>query len=227
MESKWLYNLERKFRRFSISNLMIYISATMLAVYALGSVLWVSRGIDLEAYMILDRERLLAGELWRLVTFIFVPPNQRPVFVIIALYFYYFVGSSLENAWGAFNFTVYYLLGCIGVAIAAMISGYSDNTYLNLSLFFAFAALFPDYEIRLFFFLPIKVKYLAYVNWAMFALGFLFGSWWTRAAILMSLLGFFIFFGPGTIKKFRENFKYRKRRQEYKKNMRGGNPYGF
>lgn len=227
MNSKWLYKLQRKFGRFGIDNLMIYITATMLAVFALQMVLGLARGIDLSSWLVLDRARLFAGEAWRLVTFIFLPPATSLIWILISLYFYYFIGNSLENEWGAFSFTVYYLFGVIGAIVAALISGYGNNTYLNLSLFFAFAQLYPNHEILLFFFLPVKIKYLAYLNWALFAYSFIIGTWSTRAAILASLVNFFIFFGPSFISRIRENRMYSARRRQFRRDMHKGNPYGF
>ena len=92
------------------------------------------------------------------------------------MYFYYFLGSTLENVWGTFRFNLYYLVGLIGAVIAAFFTGYGTSTYLNLSLFLAFAFLFPDHEILLFFFFPIKMKYLAYVDWILFAVQLIFGG---------------------------------------------------
>ena len=225
VESKWVYRLQRKFGRFGIENLMIYVTATMLAVYALGAILMLSQNIRLYDWMFLSRDRLFAGELWRLVTFIFLPPNTSLLWMLISLYFYYFIGNSLENAWGSFSFTLYYLFGVIGAIIAALISGYGDNTYLNLSLFFAFAQLYPDHEILLFFILPVKIKYLAYLNWALFAISFLFGDWPTKAAILMSLLNFFIFFGPSIMQRIQDWRRYSAGRRQFRRN--GGNPFGY
>ena len=214
---KWLYKLQRKFGRFAIENLMIYITVTMLAVFLMDQLI----GIGVSEWIFFDRNKILQGQVWRLVSFVFLPPDGQPIFLLLALYFYYFIGDSLEKTWGAFQFMVYYICGIIGTIIAGMLTGYAGNSYLNLSLFFAFAQLFPNHQILLFFFIPIKVKYLAYLNWAFFAISFITAllrfDLAACASILASLLNFFIFFGPDFIDKFKDWKKYGKGRKEWRK----------
>lgn len=214
----WLYKLERKFGKFCIPNLMLYIVLTMLAVYVLAFV-----GIDIGSLLSLTRDGVLRGQIWRLVTFVFLPPGGSVIFVLIGLYFYYFIGSSLENAWGAFQFNVYYIVGVLGAIIAGLISGYGSNVYLNMSLFLAFAQLFPEERVLLFYIIPIKVKYLAYIDWALFAVNFVFGNWSIRMSILASLINFFIFFGPDVIKRFRSNRQYSATRRNWQREMHRNN----
>ena len=133
---------------------------TMLCVYAMTYIF----GVPLVSYLGLSLPTLLSGQVWRLVTFIFIPPATSVIGLAFTLYFYYFVGSALENEWGSFEFNVYYLFGMVGAIIAALLSGYADNTYLNLSLFLAFAQLFPEERLMLFYLIPVKVKWLAYVE---------------------------------------------------------------
>lgn len=213
----WLDKLERKYGRLGIPNLMLYIVTTMLFVTIFDVVL----GFPLSSYLSLNRALVFRGQVWRLFTFIFIPPSSSVLTLVLALYFYYFIGSNLENIWGTFRFNVYYLFGLLGCMIAGLITGYGSNDYLNLSLFLAFAYLFPNHEVLLFFIIPIKMKYLAYLDWALFAISFLFGSWATRAAILASLINFFIFFGPDiwhTIKMRRGNDVQRNFRKYYRNN---------
>lgn len=216
---KFLNKLERKYGRFGIPNLMIYITATMLAVFVLDFVLQV----DVYGFLAFNRAAVLRGEVWRLITFVFLPTNNSPIWIFISLYFYYFIGSTLENTWGSFRFTAYYLLGIIGTIIGGFLVGGAVNDYLNLSLFFAFAQLYPDHEILLFFVLPVKMKYLAYLNWALFAISFLFGGLVIKVSIVFSLVNFFIFFGPDLVSGLRNKIKYSKSRREFKKQMRDNN----
>lgn len=212
---KWLYKLERKYGRFCIPNLMLYVVLTMLCVYAMTYIF----GVPLASYLGLSLPTLLRGQVWRLVTFIFIPPATSLIGLAFTLYFYYFVGSALENEWGSFEFGVYYLFGMIGAIVAALLSGYADNTYLNLSLFLAFAQLFPEERLMLFYLIPVKVKWLAYIDWVLFGLALVFGSWSTRAAVIASLINFFIFFGPGFIKRMKQNRQYAATRKNWKRQM--------
>lgn len=163
----------------------------------------------------------MRGQIWRLFTFIFVPPASSVLTLALALYFYYFIGSTLERVWGTFRFNVYYLCGLLGCMAAGLITGYGSNDYLNLSLFLAFAYLFPNHEVLLFFIIPIKMKYLAYLDWALFAISLIFGSWASRAAVIASLINFFLFFGPDIwyqIKMRRGNATQRNFRKYYRNN---------
>lgn len=214
---KWLTRLEYRFRRFGIDNLMLYITGTMLAVYLAEGFL----GLPVSEYLVLGRDAVFHGEVWRLITFIVVPPhNQNVFFVIISLYFYYFIGSSLENAWGSSKFTLFYIFGVVGAIIAAMLTGYGDNTYLNLSMFLAFAALAPNHQILLFFILPVKVKYLAYFSLALLGISFIFSGWSGKAAILLSFLNLALFFSDDFIDRFNNWKRYGKQRRNFRKTMK-------
>ncbi len=140
---------------------------------------------------------LVPSQPWRLVSFLFVPPERSSlIWVALSLYFTWLIGSNLEQAWGALKFNAFYLLGALGTLAAGLITGTSqDNFYLNTSLFFAFATLFPDYEIRVFFILPVKVKWLGLLSavWAGYKL--IDGTLGTRAAIAVVFANYLLFFG--------------------------------
>lgn len=211
----WIDKLNRKFR-IGIPNLMIYITATMLVVYVLGY----GMRLDIYRWISFSRTLILEGQIWRLLTFIFMPYSSSPLSLIISLYFYYFIGSALENVWGSNRFTLYYLFGVLGAIVAGFITGGTTNTYLNLSLFFAFAQLYPDHKVLLFFILPIKMKYLAYVNWFFFLVNFIFGSMVTRVAIVFSLINFFLFFGPDIYDDIRRRVNSARRRRQFEQDKR-------
>lgn len=141
---------------------------------------------------------LYAGELWRLATFLFVPPAASPIFMLFWLYLLYVYADALEREWGAFRFTGYYAVGVFATAAVGFFPAWGavPNVFLNASLFLAFAALFPDFELLLFFILPLKVKYIGYFTWVMLVWAFLSGGWQTRLAVLAGLVNFFLFFGP-------------------------------
>lgn len=209
---KFLDKMERSIgRRIALPNLMVYVVATMLAVFILDTVV----PGTLSSYLYFDRAAIFSGQVWRILTFTVLPPDSSVFFIVIALYFYYYIGSTLENEWGASRFTLYYLFGVIGAILAGLVTGYSTNTYLNLSLFFAFASLFPNQEVLLFFILPIKIKYLAWVNWFFFAVSFLFGTMTTRVAILLSLVNYFLFFGKDIILSIKTRKEVRQRRKQF------------
>lgn len=211
-----LNRLERKWRRFAVPNLMYYITGGMLLVF-LFDLLIPSAGVS--SYLMLDMGLVAKGEVWRLVTFIFMPPDTSIIFVFISLYFYVMIGNGLENQWGAFKFNVFYLVGVVGAILAALITGFGINTYLNLSMFLAFAAIYPNFELLVFFVLPVKIKYLAYLDVALFVWQLIVGSWSDRAAILLSLINIALFFGGDLIRHFKMEAGYSKTRRNFRRNM--------
>ena len=221
----WFYRLQRKMRWLAIDNLMIYVTVTMLAVFLMETLL----RFDLTSWLVFRRDLVLQGQIWRLFSFVVIPPESSILFIILSLYFCYFIGNSLEQTWGAPQFTFYYLCGVVATIIAGLLAGGASNTYLNLSLFFAFAQLFPDYQILLFFVLPVKVKYLAYINWFFFILSFvgslLIGQWAICASILASLLNFFLFFGKDLWGDFQNWRRFGGQRRRFRKENRKNNDF--
>ena len=213
------YNLERRLRRYTIADLMKYIAIGQGLVYILMFV-WPTLGNALYASSVLTRSALLRGQIWRLITFVFVPPASSPIFVLFALYFYYMIGVALERRWGKVRFKLYYGVGMVCAWIACLLTGYATNTYLNLSLFFAFAAMFPNEEVYLFGLLPIKVKYLALVDVLIYLQQFIAGSASTRVTIVLCLLNVILFLGGDLLNTLRRESQYWKTRYNFRKTMR-------
>ena len=148
----------------------------------------------------LDRAGLFSGEPWRLVTFLLLPPSLPGgtfgiVFGIFAILFFFTVFSSLEEEWGAARLWTYYFIGAVGTIGGALLTGRASNTWLNLSLILAFATVFPEYEIRLYFILPVKMKWLALLDAGFLIYAFATGTSDARAAIAMAFLNYLLFFG--------------------------------
>jgi membrane associated rhomboid family serine protease len=201
----WLYKLERKFGKYCIKNLMLYITA-------LNGVVAILSYLDTEGTFIskltLVPSLVMKGEVWRLVTFLFIPMTISPIWLLFTLYFYYMIGSSLEHEWGSFRFNVYYLIGVLGTIASAFILGTStSSSLLNLSLIFAFAYLFPNFRMLIFFFFPVKIKYLAIVYAIFLLLNILASPVIGLVTILGSVLNFILFFGRDIIKGMKFNRK--------------------
>lgn len=172
--------LERKFGKYAISNLMYYI----IILYAVGWVLQVFAAGFYETYLCLDPTMILRGQVWRLVTFIIYPPSTNVFYFLIGLYLYYSIGKTLEYQWGTFRFNLYFFTGVLLHILAAFICCYIFKAnlgvmfgtyYLNFSLFFAYAATYPDATFLLFFIIPIKAKWLGIVNGVYFGVTILAG----------------------------------------------------
>ena len=207
----WVNRLERRFGRYAISNLIYYVIGVNFIIFLM--MMFDKTGI-VYSTLNLDPELILRGEIWRLVTFIFIPPNTSPLWILFTLYVYYLVGSSLEREWGSFKFNIYYLIGMVATIATAFITGSSTGFYLNLSLYLAFAFLFPNFEFLIFFVLPVKVKYLAALYWIYLAFIVITGSPSDKIAVLASVVNFFVFFGTefkGTLKLRRQVHHNRKR----------------
>lgn len=212
----WLNKLERRFGRFCIENLMLYIVIGFAVVFALDFVL----PYDVYSMLAFVPSLVLKGQIWRIITFIFIPPDTSVVFFVLMLYFQYLIGSGLESEWGAFRFNVFYLFGIIGSLIAGIITGYATSYYLNLSLFIAFAALYPNFQVLLFMFIPIKIKWLAILDGLYLAFDLVFGSNIERAAIVASLINLLIFFAPTIISKIKLGSQVSRNRKNWKKQIR-------
>ncbi len=213
MINKWINALDRKYQRFGIKNLMGYIVGGHALVFLLAQM--DATGVFLQRLM-LHPAAVMQGEVWRLVTFLFIPPTFSIIFFIFVLYLYYMIGTTLEAIWGTFKFNLYYFIGVVGTILAAFISGSAvDSMYLNLSLFLAFATLFPDYQLRLFLLLPIKIKYLAYLNVFFLLMSFIGGGLPVRLSIAVALLNYLIFFGEDAVRSFRTRKWSRDKRKEF------------
>ena len=194
--------------RFGIPNLMRVIVIGNVAVYILSMLTAASNPAALD-FLAFNLNGLLHGEIWRIVTFIFYPSAGSPFWLLISLYFYYWIGSTLERQWGTAKFNLYYfsgvLLTVLGTVLASIITGnnfitVAGTTYVNLSMFFAFAFLFPNTQVLLFFFIPIRMKWLAYLDAAMFAFDvvrcLLAGNWGGALLPVIALLNFAVFIWP-------------------------------
>ncbi len=216
MNQNWLNKLQRKYGRYSIQNLMNSIVLGMGIVYVLDFFFYPVMHLSLSSMLCFDRAAILHGQIWRLVTFIFLPPNTSVLWILFSLYFYQLLGNQLENQWGTFRFNVFYLCGMLGTILSGFITGYATNTYLNLSLFLAFALLYPNFEFLLFFILPIKAKYLALVDAIGLVLMFFASNWSGKLALLFSLINVALFFGGDLMR----DIKNAKRRYEWRQQFK-------
>ena len=209
----WLYKMERRFGRYGIPNLAKYLALGQLVVWVIVMFIYG----DLLGLITLSRSGLMHGQIWRLVTFVFVPPlTFNPLYLVLDLYFLYFVGTSLENSWGSFRFTLYYLIGMAGAIVSCLLLGTYSSSTLLYSLFFAFACLYPDVEVLLFFILPIKVKWMGIAAAALYLWDFLWAGMWYKLGMVLGLVNFFLFFGP----TLWQNYQNRKRREAWKNQWR-------
>ena len=186
----------RKHPNFGIPNLMRYIVIA-------NAVFWVMGAINpvLMNYMLFNPALILRGQIWRLISFVFIPPSTG-VLAFIAFYFYYWIGSTLEQQWGTGQFTIYFFTGVILTILYGFliyfITGRSvslSSTYIFLSMFFSFAALFPDMQVLFMFIIPVKMKYLALVDAGFFLLSVITTPFPENLLPVVAVLNFLIFCG--------------------------------
>ena len=207
---RWLDNLERRLPGLGIPNLAMY----LVGAQALGFLLVM---YDRRAWglLVLDPELVLRGEVWRLVTFIALPITTSLFWIIFVLYFIYFIVNGIEEEWGEFKTTLYVLVS-LGLTIAFAflfnVPIYSIR-HFESTLFLAAATISPEFQILLFFILPVKMKWLAWVTVAYLIWALAVGNWLDRLYLLTIYSNYALFFGPyflGRIRAFyrREKFKH-------------------
>src|SRR5258707_15268964 len=163
-----LDKLERRFGLLAIPGLMRIVVAFTGLTFLL-----VRLNPGFRFMLDLDPGRIRHGEIWRLITYIFLPQTDSFLWVFLLLWFLWFIGEGLEQAWGAFRLTLYFIVGMIGTTAAAFFFGARfSNGMLIVSLFFAFARFYPEEVIYILFILPMKIKWLAWIMGAFLLFGF-------------------------------------------------------
>lgn len=206
---------ERKYGKYAIKN----ISLMLILCYAFGYIIKYVNA-DFLGYLTLNPYKILHGQVWRLFTWIVAPPSTTNIFfVLIMLYFYYSIGTTLERTWGTYRLNVYLFSGMIFTILGAfLLYGYRmifpsslyvymgeeyyyqavsmmfSTYYVNMSIFLAFAATFPDVQVLLMFLIPIKVKWMGIVYGALLLFEVISGSAEVRFVMIASLMNFAVFF---------------------------------
>ena len=241
----FLNKLERKIGRYAIPNLSKY----LIFGYILGYVIEFINPVLID-FMTLNPYLIVHGQVWRLVTWIIIPPSGFDIiWTFVMLYFYYSVGNDLERTWGTFYYNVYIFMGMIFTAIGsflvmalsyALIPELAEETaalfyfnvasydfssyYVNMSIFLGFAATFPEVRVLLMFIIPIKVKWLGIAYAAMLVLGMIQGNIFERVVIATSLLNFVVFFLMTRSGIRRMTPREVKRRHDFQKEVRKARP---
>jgi hypothetical protein len=201
---KFLELLDRVVRPIAIPNLtqIIIAGQAMLFLASLSDPTMVTRAT-------LVWSQVLQGEVWRLVTFLFIPPTSSPLWLFFALYIFYLFGTSLEQYWGVVRYNGFFWLGLIlTVAVAALVPNAAfAGTFLSGTVFLAFATINPNFTLNLFLILPVKVKWLAWFQAAGYGFIFLKGGWVDKLAILASVGNYLIFFAPQVVNWFRHRYR--------------------
>src|SRR5947199_5911931 len=206
-----LDKLERRFGFLAIRGLPRILVGFAALVFGLT---WLLPGFT--SMLMLDPVRIRHGEVWRLITYIFILQTQSPLWVIFALWFLWWVGEGLERAWGSFRLTLYFLVGMLGTTAAAFFFGSNfSNSMLLMSLFLAFAHFYPEENIYILFILPVRIKWLAWVAGAFLLVGFFVNSNSYRASLVAALANYLIFFGPEFFSRAKQRREVSSRRRKF------------
>ena len=208
---------EKKFGKYAIPNLTLILIMSYVAGYVI-ELMGNAAGNNLLGFLTLDPYRILHGQIWRLVTWVIVPPDSLDIFTIIMLFFYYNLGTALERTWGTYRYNVYIFSGMLFTIIGSflcmaavyLITGgiatetasvifysgsYAFSTYyINLSIFLAFAATYPDMQVLLMFVIPVKVKWMGILDAILMIYTVIVGNLFTKFAVVASLLNFVLYF---------------------------------
>ena len=233
----FLNKLERKLGKYAIPNLTFFIIGTYIIGYLME---FLAPGIL--PYLYLDPYKILHGQVWRLVSWLLMPPWEFGILVLISLFFYYSIGSTLERSWGTFRYNVYIfggilstilgafvlygisflMYGSIGAAYSSAIYSYAFSTYyISMSIFLGFAITYPNMQVWLMFVIPIKMKWLAMFDVLYLVYGMIKAKsgWGGRVVIIASLLNVLIFF-LATRNYHTYSPKEMRRKQVYRKQVR-------
>ena len=213
--NNWLNKLERRYGRFGIPNLTNILVGGQILVLAIE--LFVDRTVTF--WLGLSRTLLLQGQVWRALSFVFIPFSGGSILsVVLGIYFTWFIGTALEQEWGDFRYTVYLLSGVLGTVLACLLTGVTASTYcLSLSLLLAFAMLYPEVQVLLFFVIPVRVKYFGVFAAILWVLSFLGAPLGQKLSLLLSMANVWLFFGPMAYRSIRA---WVRREQWKRKNRR-------
>jgi hypothetical protein len=191
-----LNELERKFGRFAVPNvtLILIIGQVLMFVAAQSQPAILGN-------MVLIPSKVMDGEIHRLLTFMIMPPGDHLLWAFFFWYLFYLMGTALELFWGTFRYNVFLLIGYVATVATAFITPDQPvtNIFLKGTVFLAFAYLNPNFELRLMFILPVKIKWMAIFAWIMYFLGFVSGPLSVKLTIAASVLNFFVFFGKDVL----------------------------
>jgi hypothetical protein len=191
---RWLNRLERRFGSGGIPNVTLALILAQVSVYIISRT---SRNPEeiMQAFYLVPA-LVLEGQIWRLLSFLAVPPVTNPIFAFFFWYLFYLMGNSLEQFWGTFRYNIFLLIGYVATVAVSFLfpNAVASNGFLQGSVFLAFAFLNPDFMLYIFFILPVKIKWLALLTWLYYGYVLIFGDWPTRLLVLASICNFLLFF---------------------------------
>ena len=213
----WIDRLDRRFGRHAIPHLMYFITGIMLAIYVADLVL----GGQIIPMLTFSRSLILQGEVWRVVTFLFLPPNSSPIWILFSLYFYCIIGNGLEGAWGSFRFNVFLPGGGPGRhPLRVPDRGLGQRVSEPLPVSGLLPPCTPSTRCCCSSCCPSRSSGWPCWTWCTSPWPWLLGSWSVRAAVLLALVNILLFFGGPLVRNLKQQAGYWKTRQNFRRNNR-------
>ena len=192
---RWCYRNRDK----GIPNLMLYVCLGTAIVYVISQM---NNNYGLYYLLAFDRGLILQGQVWRLITYplTYGIGNGNVLLVGLSLFVYYSLSRSIEHAFGTFRFNLFYFTGMILMDIYCMIFGtQASATYLNTSLFLAYATMYPDAGFLLFFIIPVKAWLFGLFDLILVLVNFFLLPFPSNLFPIISLANYFLFFGSDVV----------------------------
>lgn len=205
-----LNKLDDRFGRFAVPQLTLVLIVCQVVVYAVGHTARM-RGEDqvpgetLVSRLELVPNKVLEGEVWRVVSFVAIPGFSHPILMLFIWYLFYLMGTALEQHWGMFRYNVFLLVGYLATVGVAFLTPDrpASATFWQGSVFLAFAYLYPHFVLHIFFILPVQIRWLALLTWIGYAFVLLFGAWASKLIVLASVANFLLFFAAEILERAR------------------------
>ncbi len=238
----FINDLERKYGKYAIPEM----TKIIIITYIVGYLFYFFKATDFVSF---DPYMITHGQIWRVFSWVLMPPSAPGIASIIMLLFFFSIGTAMERTWGDFRYNLYIFSGIIFTIIAAFAMyfiarlgiqaegveylmysqalGYRialcvTTYYISASVFLAFAATYPDVQVMLYFLIPIKIKWLGIIDLVYIFLQLLIVSWYGKIIILASLLNLIIFYFMAMSKRT----KNMRRKSDFRKSMSRQRPEG-
>ena len=196
----FLDRMDRKFGRYAIPNLSAIIVIGQILTYAL----FCTKPQDLQ-FLVFDPQKVLTGQIWRVITFVILPPSLNPIWLLLSVFCFHFMGKALESHWGSLRYNLYLFISIVATVIVGFIFPQQavGVSQISLSVFLAFAYVYPDFKVYIYFIIPVKAKYIALLTWIIIVFQLVTEDWIGRCHIVASIANFLIFFGAHIARRVR------------------------
>jgi hypothetical protein len=213
----WIDRLDARFGRFAVPHVTEFLILGQVLAFMANSSPAEEGGTPLLESIRFAPDKVLQGEWWRLITFVFDPPLSIVIFAFFFWYLFYLMGTTLEAQWGTFRYNVFLLLGYVASVVMAFVAWFAagvpgewaNNGFLYGTVFLAFARLYPDFTLSIFFVLPVKIRWLALFQWIIYGVTMVSpaATWLERSMVVAAVFNYLVFFGGDILRDMRHGHR--------------------